>query len=69
MTGCRIGKVKPKTGGEIHLLPPPKCHPVRSIEWEWGKVTVESFEGDDLTHERLLYMLESAIREFWDGNL
>jgi hypothetical protein len=69
MTGCKIGRIKFKSGGEMRLLPPP---PAPREAWiyntPWGRVTVESTNGDPLTFERGSFFLDAAKDQFWDEN-
>lgn len=60
--GARIGKVKFKSGGEIKILPQSNSNYVR-ISIGWGEIVVRCYDGEPITNETLLFMLEAAKHE------
>jgi len=65
----RIGKIKPKSGGEIRVLHTPdvsKC----VIDLKWGRVTLEYFGDDEPKKMQAMmanYILDAAKDKLING--
>lgn len=69
MTGCRIGKVKFKSGAELRILPPSQKS-TREISFSWGRIFLEyddPLEPRDMERKTALYMLEAAKQKLVSG--
>ena len=67
MSGCRIGRVKFKSGGEVRLLPISAGKFRRVRLGEWGEVTFRMFDGTDIENQTMNYMLDMAKHEIMYG--
>lgn len=65
MTGCRIGNIKPKSGGATIRVLESSVNSMRKIDIGYGMVTVD-FYGVSPTNADVVYMLEAAKRTVMD---
>ena len=68
MYNCRIGKVKLKNGGQLHVLPESHSNYARVVLGDWGEVTFRCFDGESIKAETLVYMLEMVKQEVMYGD-
>lgn len=67
MSGCRIKKVKFKSGGSIEVLPASVDNYAR-VCFGWGEVTIRDYDNKPLTVADQCYMLDAAKQTIISGD-
>lgn len=58
--GCRISKVRLKSGGATVSIIPESNHNFSRIDMGWGELVFRAYDGQEVTSESMVYMLEIA---------
>lgn len=67
MSGCKIGKVKLKSGGKLHVLPVEKTN-AELYDMGWGSITFRMHDGEPITRESMVYMLRVVEQMILEGD-
>ena len=69
MSGCRIGKIRMKSGGAEVRIIPSAMHSTLNVSYDFGEITFRMYDGQKITRGDALWLLRCAEDDLLRGEL